>query len=274
MDNRTDGTLNNRKIYIKKFFTDNEKTELIKHINVHFNNKAAVDKSAILTVDDVNSLIEGCDSFLYQAIIACLYESGGRINEVLTIKKSELKEDVEGFYIARMDTTKTMKYTGKEYIDTQFIDSAPYIRRLLMYDSGKGDLLFYIKHLAVANHIKEVAKKVGITKRVNPHAFRHAKATSMVQEGYTEPIIKKKLGWAPDSRMMARYTHNDDEDVMDIERAKKTGQAPEKIVSVRHIAQPKLNIIEQLRNENAEMKEQMAAIQELLKISDKHKILF
>jgi len=42
---------------------------------------------------------------------------------------------------------------------------------------------------------------------VNPHAFRHARATDLASH-LTEQQMKNYLGWTPDSKMCAVYVHN------------------------------------------------------------------
>ena len=63
-------------------------------------------------------------------------------------------------------------------------------------------------------------KKAGIAKPCNPYAFRHAQATNMIQLGYNEYIIRKKLGWSSDSKMIGRYIHCVDDDVIDATQEK------------------------------------------------------
>lgn len=71
--------------------------------------------------------------------------------------------------------------------------------------------------------LKIIANKTGIEKPVTCHKFRHAQATDMVVRGYQESIIRKKLGWTNDSRMIATYTHFVDDDVINA-TLEKSGQ--------------------------------------------------
>jgi len=50
------------------------------------------------------------------------------------------------------------------------------------------------------------AKRVGIDKRVNPHSFRHARASNLASV-LTEAQMKEYLGWVGDSRTASTYVY-------------------------------------------------------------------
>ena len=50
------------------------------------------------------------------------------------------------------------------------------------------------------------AIRAGIAKRVNPHSFRHARASNLANF-LTEAQMKEYLGWVGDSRMASTYVH-------------------------------------------------------------------
>ncbi|MEM5799392.1 MAG: site-specific integrase [Candidatus Aenigmatarchaeota archaeon] len=64
----------------------------------------------------------------------------------------------------------------------------------------------------VNSMLKELAKKVGIRKRVNPHSFRHARATHLARH-LPEAVMKKFFGWSNDSKMASVYYHLSGRDV-------------------------------------------------------------
>ena len=63
-----------------------------------------------------------------------------------------------------------------------------------------------LKYDAVSMMVKNIVKKVGITKRVHPHLFRHSYA-SRYAEILPETILKSQLGWTPGSNMVENYIH-------------------------------------------------------------------
>ena len=88
------------------------------------------------------------------------------------------------------------------------------------------DVVFSVGNWASNDMLSKIATKAGITKPVNCHKFRHAITTAIVQPGYNEAIIRKKLGWSPTSGMIARYQHLNDEDVINA-TLENTGKLPQ-----------------------------------------------
>lgn len=54
--------------------------------------------------------------------------------------------------------------------------------------------------------LRNAAKKAGIKKPVNPHHFRHSRATYTAQF-LTEAQMKEYFGWVQNSSMAVRYVH-------------------------------------------------------------------
>jgi integrase/recombinase XerD len=199
-----------KKIVIKKFVTWAGKNESVAHLKVKIQ-KNNLKREDLLTVEDIDKLIETTDSPLWKAIIAFLFESGCRIGEAVSIKVKDTQETDKGL-IVNIPTTKT----EAGYRRTLLVYSATYIRNHINYSAlSKDDLLFGVGDEWVRIMLSRLAKKAGITKPVNPHKFRHSSATYACLKGYNEEIIRKKYGWSANSTVPSRYFHLIDEDVID-----------------------------------------------------------
>lgn len=162
----------------------------------------------ILTEEDVRKLIDACDNDRDKCIVAMLYESGCRISEFIAVRL----KDVEFGDITKIIVDGK---TGRRKIP--LIMSEPYLRILFENHPFKNDAespLFTRKYRnngmmsihAVTDMLKRVAKRSGIKKRVNPHSFRHARATKLT-EIYNEPLLRKFFGWSNGSPMPSVYCH-------------------------------------------------------------------
>ena len=60
--------------------------------------------------------------------------------------------------------------------------------------------------------LKEVARKAGINKAVNPHRFRHSRATHLANK-LTEAQMCEFFGWVQGSDMPSTYVHLSGRDV-------------------------------------------------------------
>ncbi|MDO8873314.1 MAG: hypothetical protein Q7V05_11395 [Methanoregula sp.] len=65
----------------------------------------------------------------------------------------------------------------------------------------------------MAKQIRVIARRVGITKHMTPHIFRHTRATILIRQGYGEAIEKKLLWGNLNSKMFSTYLHRVDSDV-------------------------------------------------------------
>lgn len=207
---------------LKTFFTWAKKPEFVQHLIIK-SVKNNLTRDDILTIEDINKLIDTTDSTLYKALIAFLFESGARINEALAIRRKNIQDTEDKGMIISVPQTKT----GTDYRRSLYIYSAGYIRNHISYCGLEpDDALFFgqkrdtNKHklpmsaVAAWEMLGKIGEKAGLEKPVNPHAFRHGQATDMVLRGYNETIIRKKFGWMGDSKMIARYQHIVDDDVI------------------------------------------------------------
>lgn len=254
----TESAIRLQQAIIKKFFTDIGKPEIVSWIQF-VKPKETLKSDDILTTDDINQLIDATDSHYWKALIAFLFETGCRISEAQKLRYRDIIDTTQGM-IVNIPTKKTA--AGYRKVILPF--STQYIKNLKAYtDGNQDDLIFPIKHTAIALHLHEIAEKAGITKPVTPHKMRHAQATDLVKRGYNEAIIRKKLGWTATSGMIARYQHLNDEDVINA-TLENTGKLPQTTAPRTEIKEAgKVTMVEaamqfsKLSDENAALKEQM-----------------
>lgn len=207
-----------------------------------------LDSGKILTQDDIRRLLDFARSPIDKAIVSLLYETGARIGEFLGIKLCDLNFDEIGASI-RINTGKLRKNEPEEARNVRVVNSIAYLKEWLRYHPGlkeffnertTGDLNFYNKmckdndkwlwvskvktkteksecyermeRFAMADALQKLAEKAGISKPVNPHAFRHSRATYLAAK-LSESVIRKIFGWKRDSTMVKIYVHLNDEQV-------------------------------------------------------------
>lgn len=205
----TESTKATRKIILKKFFAWLGKAELIKDIKVK-RVKSRLKADDILTIEDVDSLIRHTSSHYYKAMIAFLFESGARYQEAHALQAKDFKETDKGLLVA-IPTFKT-DYPARNIV---LLYSGQFMRNYFIYAALKpDDVVFRYSKVSVRDMLQKIKKEAGITKPISPHKFRHAQATDMVQRGYNEGIIRRKLGWVDNSTMTSNYIHLNDQDVI------------------------------------------------------------
>jgi len=216
--NYTNWTKVTYKTMLKRFITwlagTEEPPESVKWVNLSCKKTRKLPEE-LLTQDEVKRMIEQAGNARNKALIATLYETGCRIGELGNLLIKHVEFDNYGAVL--MVDGKT----GQRRV--RIIVSVPYLADWLNKHPARepnkpvwvslppnnGDLLCYP---SIKGILRVAAKEAGITKRVNPHSFRHARATHLSSH-LTEAQMKEYIGWTQDSSMASVYIHLSGRDV-------------------------------------------------------------
>lgn len=210
---------------IKKFYTQNNKEEIVKWIQL-VNPKIITSDKNTLIIEDINALIEATDSVYWKAYIAVIFETGGRFKELQNLVWSDYRDG-----IIEINATKTHTMAGINR-RIPLIMSGGYLDNLqLSVMALKDEQIFPYSEEWTLQKLQKIAKSAGIVKPCNPHKFRHARATDLVRRGTQEAIIRRILGWTPNSTMIARYQHFNDNSIIDAMKGTTTEKEVPKITA-------------------------------------------
>lgn len=217
--NNKQRTVNGDIVALRKFFEwlepDNEFFEGIKVKRT----KNYLPTEQLITPDDVKRMIAVCKSQRDRAFIMLLWDSGCRLDEVLSRNVNHIQPDEHG---------ATMIVKGKTGMrKVRLIDSLPDVRlwlnqhplknnpdaplfvteRRYNRKEGKVQEERRIEDRTVQNMLKTVSKLAKIDKPVHPHALRHGRLTFFVKQGFMESELRILAGWEKESGMPAIYVH-------------------------------------------------------------------
>ena len=185
--------------------------------------------------EDAKKMIEAAEHPRDKALIASLYESGCRVGEIAALRIGDINFDQYGAHIVVKGKTgsRRIRLVFSAPILASWINVHPQKDRpgaplwvvvgttkKFAKENERGnekygrDWSYELKYGAIASMIRRVAKKAGIEKKVNPHAWRHARATFLANK-LTEQQLKHLFGWGQSSRMAATYVHLSGRDVDD-----------------------------------------------------------
>lgn len=169
----------------------------------------------MLTEEDIEKLLNACQTYRDKALIAFLYESGCRKGELFSIKLSNVVFDSMGAVVTIPDGK-----TGARRIRVVFC--ASYLRQYIENhpNSDSDSYLFCSTHRpygrisdsGLKKQLKEIAIRAGVKKNVFPHLFRHSRATLLAKH-LSEQSLKTYLGWTQGSGMASIYVHLSGQDV-------------------------------------------------------------
>jgi integrase len=165
----------------------------------------------LLTEVEVRQMAESCSNPRDTALILLTYETGGRIGEILSLSLGAISFDRYGAILTVGGKTggrrvRIIFSAGAlaEWLNHHPISDDPNSPLWTSFDEiGSKKRLEYG---AFRKMLSSAARRCGIKKRVNPHSFRHARASNLANV-LTEAQMKEYFGWAGDSRMAAVYVH-------------------------------------------------------------------
>jgi site-specific recombinase XerD len=171
----------------------------------------------LLTPEEVRKMIEASNSMRDKTIISVLYEAGIRIGEMFSIRIKSVSFDDYGCVI------NVFGKTGSRRV--RLVASTPYVANWMEHHPSRNDpesCLWIctgtmnhgkpMSYNTVCHMLQDVADKCGIKKKVNPHNFRHSRATHLASH-LTEAQMKEYFGWYQGSKMASIYVHMSGRDV-------------------------------------------------------------
>jgi len=173
----------------------------------------------LISPADVMQLVSGCQNQRDRALVMLLWDSAGRLSEILNLNVGGVQFDQYGAVVI-VDGK-----TGMRRI--RLIDSVPDLQNWLNMHLCRDDPnapLFVTTRMyedktrrldkrTVQNMLKTVAKRANVKKNIHPHALRHAKLTDLVKKGFSEMELRIMAGWENNSDMPAVYIHLSGADV-------------------------------------------------------------
>ena len=157
----------------------------------------------VLTVEEIDNLIESIDLSTPEGqrnrtMLEVLYSCGLRVSELCTLKLSDLYLE-QGFIKVEGKGSKQrlvpISPRAIKELHYYFID-----RNTIAIKPGYEDFVFIsrrgknISRIMVFHIIKELADRIGLTKNISPHTFRHSFATHLLEGGANLRAIQTMLG--------------------------------------------------------------------------------
>ncbi len=165
----------------------------------------------VLTPEDVKKLAASTYNLRDKAFILFLYESGARIGEVLNLRIKDFQPE------DRYAKVTLFGKTGERSI--AIYSSAPAISNWIKHHPVQNDkenwLFCSINHANQGDQgqyfyfnklLKQAQKRAGLNKPVNPHHFRHSRASELAKK-LTEAHLCNYMGWEIGSKEAADYVH-------------------------------------------------------------------
>ncbi len=165
----------------------------------------------LLSEEDIKKLIEASD-VQDKCLISLVYESGARIGEIQNLTIGSISIDPNSYGAKVLLNGKT----GQRQV--LIYNSLGYIKDWLNVHPAKNDKeasLFTLKnnkykpvnYAGLRKRLKGIVERAGLKdKQIHFHKFRKSRATFLASK-LPEQILKKYMGWTPESREVRTYVH-------------------------------------------------------------------
>jgi len=166
--------------------------------------------------EELKKIIDATMNTRNRALIECLYDTGARANELLSMTVEGIEHSHDGGARIAIDGK-----TGKR--SPLVFGCVPALNAWLnAHPTGKGAVWVSMKepyekitYAALYRLVNMCIKRAGITgKKRILHMFRHTKATELVRQGhYRGQTLNAFMGWTKGSNMESVYVHLNTNDV-------------------------------------------------------------
>jgi integrase/recombinase XerD len=164
----------------------------------------------LLTEDDVTKLAKNSENSRDHAFVLCVYETGGRIGELLNLRRKHVQFDNIGaalIFSGKTGDRRVRVITAapalSHWLNDHPSDDSEAPLWTIVGDKHHGEPLLYDSARAL---LQRLARKAGVKKKVNPQTFRHSRASYLANH-FTEQQLEQYLGWTQGSRMPGTYVH-------------------------------------------------------------------
>jgi len=148
----------------------------------------------VLSQQEVTLFLSCIKNKKHLAMIQLLYGSGLRVGEVIRIKMRDIDLDRMLLHVVQSKGAKD-RYTiiPQSLKNTLAVQSQLKEPGDFLFTNGSGG-----RHTttSVQKVVSQVAQRIGLSKNVTPHTFRHSFATHLLENGTDIPYIQELLGHA------------------------------------------------------------------------------
>lgn len=157
-----------------------------------------------LTINEIDELIGAIDlstneGHRNKAILETLYSCGLRVSELVNLKFSHIFFE-QGFMrvIGKGDKERLVPVAPAVEKEIKLYQEG--IRQHLNIQKGHEDFVFLnrrgkqLTRVMIFTIIKQLSERIGLTKTVSPHTFRHSFATHLIEGGANLRAVQEMLG--------------------------------------------------------------------------------
>lgn len=169
----------------------------------------------VLSVEEINRLLDATKDLKYKAMFATMYSSGMRVSEVIHLHYDDISRTNMQIHIQdtknRMDRYTILSERNLEILtEYWFCNGKP--REILFPNRFTGQ---YLTVSALEQVMRRAVADAGLSSKATPHCLRHSFATHLMEQGVDHRNIQALLGHR-DPKSTEVYLHVSNKALMGI----------------------------------------------------------
>lgn len=169
----------------------------------------------VLSVEEINRLLDATKDLKYKAMFATMYSSGMRVSEVIHLHYDDISRTNMQIHIRdtknRMDRYTILSERNLEILtEYWFCNGKP--REILFPNKFTGQ---YLTVSALEQVMRRAVADAGLSSKATPHCLRHSFATHLMEQGVEQRNIQALLGHR-DPKSTEVYLHVSNKALMGI----------------------------------------------------------
>jgi integrase len=203
-----EGTVRNYRKALRLFYQHRDE-EWADDIKIGASPSRKVDPNQLLSMDEINTLLDTAESARDKCLIALLADTGLRIGAIGSLRVGDVDLEGQNAFVSINENGNVKDASGRipltwseGYVSTYLnvhprrgVDSAALLHKNAGYYDGTDDGAL------------EFAREAGIdTDRVKTHNFRKSAISRWIREGMGEQAIKHRACWDVDTDMFETYS--------------------------------------------------------------------
>jgi integrase/recombinase XerD len=175
-----------------------------------YNPKKSHRLPSVLSVKEVETLINSATNIQERTILELLYGAGLRVSELVNLEIRDLNlKDASLRCLGKGNKERLVPLGAKaiasiqDYLQSQEAKSVSQTKRRYLFADSEGKPL---GRLYVWQVVKRLAKKARISRKLSPHTLRHSFATHLLENGADLRVVQELLGHVSISTTQL-YTH-------------------------------------------------------------------
>lgn len=147
----------------------------------------------VIEENEIQAMIKVCTNLKHKTILCILYACGLRMSEIINLKMTHLNTDTIDIILGKGNKDRIVPLPArlKLLIDQYMLQYNP---NTYLFNGQFPDRDLRYNERSINAFLKQLATKVGITRRVHAHLLRHSYATHSLEQGTSLPFLQEILG--------------------------------------------------------------------------------